>query len=280
MAGVRVTSDGGRMTPTPTPARHLCPAPAEPAQPAEPTGPAQPARPTLSDLLRMPPTVHAPYTPASLGTSVQGWATLLRDGDIVEVRPGFAVGPGTPITAELRALSLSLLVPAGVVVGRATAAWVHTGFGAHGRVCVLYAPGGHRPRDIARLEACQATVRPWEITVVPLTRPVHAVVGPPADAQQATGRAASGQVPTSLAVTSVVRTAMDVATWCAPDRSAPILDHLVAAGLDVDEALDSLDRVASWRGAETARTRLLAARRRARARAPVQARTTPPGLPS
>lgn len=209
-----------------------------------PSGPFRsPARPSLTDLLRPLPTVQEPFTPAMLGTSAQAWATLMRDGDIVEVRPGFAVGPAAVITAELRALSLLQVVPRGVIVGRATAAWVHTGYGDGPRVCVLYAPGGHRPRDAGRLEVCQATVRPWETDTV--TAPTGA----------------------ALVVTTLVRTAMDVATWCAPQVCAGLLDRLVAAGLDVDEALHRLDLVASWRGAETARTRLLAARRRARMRA-------------
>ena len=209
---------------------------------ARPDHPDHPDRPSLSDLLRPLPTVQPPYTPASLATSAQGWATLLRDGDLVEVRPGFAVVPGTPITAALRALSLVPLVPRGVVVGRASAAWVHTGYGAGRRVCVLYAPGGHRPRDVRRLEACQATVRPWEI-----------------DSFTAGGDPALPV--TALPVTTLVRTAMDVATWCPPPQSAAILAHLVAAGLDVDDALHRLDLVASWRGAEQARIRLLTARR-------------------
>lgn len=199
------------------------------------------SRPSLRELLRPLPTVQAPFTPQSLATSVQGWATLVRDGDIVEVRPGFAVGPGTVITAALRALSLADLVPTGVVVGRASAAWVHTGLGGGRRVCVLYAPGRHRPRDVGRLEVCQASVRPWEIDAFPATA-------------------------STIEVTTLARTAMDVATWCSPQESADLLAHLVTAGLDIDEALHRLDLVASWRGAETARTRLLAARAQAASR--------------
>ena len=202
--------------------------------------PTAPPRPTLRDLLRPLPTVREPFTPAGLGASAQAWAALVRDADVVEVRPGFAVVPGSHVTAELRALALAHVVPHGVVVGRATAVWVHTGHGDRPRVCVLYPPGGHRPRDPGRLEVCQATVRPWE-TVALATGP---------------GR--------SIQVTSLTRTAMDVATWCSPQESAELVTHLVAAGLDVDDALHRLDLVASWRGAERARARLLAARRVAR----------------
>ena len=205
------------------------------------TAPAPGDRPLLRDLLRPPPTVQAPFTPAALGASPLAWATLLRDGDIVEIRPGFAVTPGTPVTAGLRALALAHLVPTGAVVGRASAVWVHTGRGDRPRVCVLYAPGGHRPRDPARLEACQATVRPWEIVSV----------------------AAGGD--RSLPVTTLTRTAMDVATWYPDQESAELLTYLMDAGLDVDDALHRLDLVASWRGAETARARLLAVRRARRA---------------
>lgn len=197
---------------------------------------------TLDELLSMPPVVRAPFTPRSLGASPLAWATLLRDGDIVEVRPGFAVVPGTAVTPELRARSLAGDVPAGVIVGRASAAWVHTGRGAGRRVCVLYSPGGYRPRDVRTLEICQASVRSWETNTFP---------------------AGSDGTSRVLAVTTLVRTAMDVATWCTLERSETILAGLVEAGLDVDEALHRLDLVASWRGAETARIRLLAARRAA-----------------
>lgn len=226
------------MTGPPVHGVDMTPAPAH-----SPDAPLPPAatRPSLRELLRPLPTVQAPFTPQSLGTSAQGWTTLVRDGDIVEVRPGFAVGPGTAITAALRALSLDEVVPEGVVVGRASAAWVHTGHGAGRRVCVLYAPGRHRPRDVGRLEVCQATVRPWEIDAFPTSA-------------------------STLKVTTLARTAMDVATWCSPEESAELLAHLVTAGLDIDDALHRLDLVASWRGAETARARLLAARRRAASR--------------
>ncbi|SDC22486.1 hypothetical protein SAMN05216410_1422 [Sanguibacter gelidistatuariae] len=198
---------------------------------------------TLHDLLALPPTVRAPFTPQGLRMSATTWATSLRDGDIVEVRPGFAVVPGTPITARLRAWSIAADVPRGVVVGRASAAWVHTGYGPPKRVCVLYSPGGYRPRDMRRLEICQATVRTWERD------------------NFATGDTGTDEAPRTIPVTTVVRTAMDVATWSDHEQSATLLTHLVAAGLDVDEALHRLDLVASWRGAETARTRLLAVRR-------------------
>ena len=199
-----------------------------------------PPRPTLRELLRPLPTVRPPFAPSDLGTAAQAWAALVRDADVTELRPGFAVVPGTQVTAGLRALALAHVVPAGVVVGRASAVWVHTGHGDQERVCVLYPPGGHRPRDPRRLQACQATVRPWEILTL--------ATGPER----------------SLAVTSLTRTAMDVATWCEPQESAELLTHLVGAGLDVDDALHRLDLVASWRGAERARARLLAARAQAR----------------
>ena len=252
------------MTPPPPPPPPLPPLPPSPA-PARPgrgaVDPDPADRATLSDLLRPLPAVHPPYTPASLGISAQGWATLLRDGDLVEVRPGFAVGPGTPVTAQLRALSLVALVPRGVVVGRVSAAWVHTGYDAGRRVCVLYAPGGHRPRDVGRLQACQATVRPWEVDTFTVTEP-----------GRTPGTAAT------LAVTTLVRTAMDVATWCSPHESAAVLAALVAAGLDVDDALHRLDLVASWRGADRARTRLLTARRRPGAAAGQTAQTRASGF--
>lgn len=218
------------------------PSPDTAARPAPPSPPAPPYGPpgrsqSLADLLRVPSTVSAPYTRESLGCTRTTWEALLRDGAMVEVRGGFAVGPGTALTPALRARSLADDVPRDVVVGRATAAWVHSGTGDPERVCVLYAPGGYRPRDARRLEIAQASVRTWE-------REVLDVPGGP------------------VVVTSLVRTAMDVATWCTAEQATSMLAALVGVGLEVDEALRRLDLVASWRGAERARTRLLEVRRR------------------
>lgn len=190
------------------------------------SSPSAVARPTLAELLSVPPVLGSPFTRSQLGSDT-AWDALRRDGDLVEVRDGWAVAAGTPVTPSTRAASLGGTVPRDVVVGRATAAWVHTGFPRPGRVCVLYSPGGYRPRSGPLLEVAQATVRPWELERVG-----------------------------ALTLTSPVRTALDVATWCPEDEVQPILRALLRHGVVVDEALARLRTFANWRGAGRARTRL------------------------
>ena len=185
---------------------------------------------TLAQLLAPSPDVQPPYTRASLGSRT--WDILVRDGDVIELWDGHGLPAGMAPSPELRALSLADHVPRAVVVGRRTAAWVHTGSPRPVRLCVLYAARGYRPRNTAGLDVSQAAVRPWETSALG-----------------------------GLRITDPTRTALDVATWLPDDEVRSVLLPLLHDGVDVDACLLRLDRVASWRGAARAREMLLDAER-------------------
>ncbi|MEP7763961.1 type IV toxin-antitoxin system AbiEi family antitoxin [Sanguibacter sp. 25GB23B1] len=185
---------------------------------------------TLDQLLVEPAELQPPYSLESLGART--WETVVRDGDVVELWDGHGLPVGMATTAELRALSIAQHVPHGVVVGRRTAAWVHTGTPRPVRLCVLYAARGYRPRNTVGLEVSQAAVRPWET----------AEIG-------------------GLRVTDPTRTALDVATWVHEDEVLPVLVPLLRHGVELAACLQRLDRVANWRGAGRARAMLLEAAR-------------------
>lgn len=199
-----------------------------PALPHEPPG-----RLSLDQLLGQPDELRPPYSRTSLGT--QTWETMVRDGDVVELWDGYGLPAGMPATPELRALSIARHVPRDVVVGRRTAAWVHTGVPRPLRLCVLYASRGYRPRNTTGLDVSQAAVRPWETSEIG-----------------------------GLRVTDPTRTALDVATWVHEDEVVSVLVPLLRRGVELDECLQRLDRVANWRGAGRAREMLLEAVRAVR----------------
>lgn len=193
--------------------------------------------PTLAHLLARPDVLGPMVTPVSLGCSSATWQALCRDGDVVEVRPGFALVAGVAETSADRARTLLAAVPADVVVAREWAVWVHAGGRPprpQHRVCVVYRPGTSRPRSLPGLETVQASLRPWDVSTV-----------------------------AGLSVTSPVRTAMDVATWSATLPGTRSLARLRACGTDLPTAVAQLRRVAGWRGSDQAVRRLEAAERRA-----------------
>lgn len=189
--------------------------------------------PTLADLLTCPRAPGRLLSPASLGCSSVTWQALCRDGALVEVRPGFALVAGVPETSADRARTLVAAVPSGVVVARTWAVWLHAGGQppcTPQRICVVYPPGSSRPRSTAGLDPVQTALRPWDVTTV-----------------------------AGLAVTSPVRTAMDVATWSTGPEAARDLARLRAAGTDLPAAITQLARVAGWRGSDRAVRRIGAA---------------------
>ena len=192
--------------------------------------PAAADRLTLAQLLVPSPELQPPYTRASLGART--WDVLVRDGDVIELWDGHGLPAGMVASPELRARSLTGHVPRDVVVGRRTAAWVHTGSPRPVRLCILYAARGYRPRNTTGLDVSQAAVRPWETCTLG-----------------------------GLRITDPTRTALDVATWLPDDEVQTVLLALLHHGVDADACLLRLDRVASWRGAARARETILDAAR-------------------
>lgn len=205
--------------------------------------------PTLARLLARPRVPGPMVSPASLGCSPTTWQTLCRDGVVVEVRPGFALVAGVSETSADRARTLLDAVPTDVVVAREWAVWVHTGGRPPRpprRICVVYRPGTSRPRSVPGMDAVQATLRPWDVVTVG-----------------------------SLVVTSLERTAMDVATWSTGPQAVQDLARLRAGGADLAAAVGRLGRSAGWRGAERAVRRLESAERCASGEGSTAARRLP-----
>lgn len=141
------------------------------------------------------------------------WTDLVRCGALVRVRGDAAVRPTTEVTAAVRALSLAPLVPVRTVVGGTSAAWVHCGVPENPALEVVHPLGVHRPPPRHGRVARQSA----------LLRPETVELG-------------------TVLVTSVERTAVDVACLTDPLIAVPVLRALVElAGLDVGSALRLLD---------------------------------------
>lgn len=178
---------------------------------------------------------RAPLIAADVGGPAALQA-LIRDGVAIPFWGGTALPADVPATPALRAQALANGLPHDVVLGRQSAVWVHTGSHRPRVVAVLVHPGRHRGLG-PRLAVHEATVDPRDVTVVG-----------------------------GVAVTSVLRTAIDVARWTEGPVRDDMLDTLVhAAGLDVGEAVARLGVVRGHRHTVRARAALRAARARATA---------------
>lgn len=158
------------------------------------------------------------------------WQTLVRDGIARHVWGTVAIAADLPETPDIRATAVLPLVPPRGVVGRAAAVWVHTGGPGPRRIDVLVAPRARRP-DPHPLRVPHESALPGRDVVV---------VGP-------------------LRVTTVERTAVDVARWSGPSDAGALLERLVrCAGLDPNGALRLLDGLSGHRGTRAAREALVA----------------------
>ncbi|GAA3217472.1 hypothetical protein ACFP63_13970 [Oerskovia jenensis] len=141
------------------------------------------------------------------------WTDLVRCGALVRVREDAAVRPTTDLTPAVRALSLAPLVPPRTVVGGVSAAWVHCGVAAGAVLEVVHPLGVHRPPPRHGRVARQSA----------LLRPETIELG-------------------TVLVTTVERTAVDIACLTDPHVAVPVLRALLEqAGLDVGAALRILD---------------------------------------
>ncbi len=133
------------------------------------------------------------------------WQTLLRDGVLVPVWGDVAVPAGRPAGPDVRALAVRCLVPPRAVLGRAAAVWVHAGGPQPARFAVLVAPKVRRPSPHP-------------------ARVPHECPLPAGDVVRL------GDV----AVTTVGRTAVDVARHLPEDEAVVLLRRLAAhTGLDL-----------------------------------------------
>jgi hypothetical protein len=164
---------------------------------------------------------------------VTAWQVLLRDGVLRPVWGAVATPADRSPTPAVRAAALRPLVPPRAVVGRAAAVWVHTGGPLPERFDVLVPPRARRPSPH------------------PLRIP-HESSLPAADV------AGLGVV----RVTTVLRTALDVARWVPRADAVPLLRRLTDhAGLDLTAAQRHLDGASGQRYVERARVTLAEAAR-------------------
>ncbi len=151
---------------------------------------------------------------------------LRRDGLVVEVWPGVLRALDLAHGAAGRSGAVAALVPSGSVLAYQAAVWVHTGRHRPQRLDVVLTGGRHRSTPQVR---------------------THAERLAPADVVRVGGRA----------VTSLGRTAVDVARRCDPSDVPGWLAALRAHGLNPADVVAALERASGLRGAPRAR-RLLA----------------------
>lgn len=154
----------------------------------------------------------------------RGLRALHLDGVAVEVWPGRLRAADLGVSPADRARAVRGDVPSGAVVARRSALWVHTG-----------------------------AFRPVELEVVAAGRRgstararVHSEVLGPADVTDLGG----------VAVTSLERTAVDVARWGPPDAVASWLGALARAGLQAEVVATTLEAASGRPGVVRARALL------------------------
>ena len=158
------------------------------------------------------------------------WQTLLRDGILRPVWGDVAIPADRAETAEIRATSAQPLVPVRAVVGRAAAVWVHTGGQRPTRIDVLVAPRARRPDPDPGRVTHECALPDRDVVVV----------GP-------------------LRVTTVERTAVDVARWAPAVAAASLIARLErCAGLDPGRAVRLLADLPGHPGIRQARAALAA----------------------
>lgn len=152
------------------------------------------------------------------------WTGLVLDGVVRPTWGGVAVRADLPPVPALRAACVSHLLPSHGVVGRRTAAWVHTGRSRPHRADVLVPAGRRRPDAHPARTCAEAAFGPGDVV----------------DA---------GGVP----VTSVQRTGLDLARWLPADAAAEAVAALVPCGFDAALAIETLLACPGVRHARRAR---------------------------
>lgn len=155
------------------------------------------------------------------------WTGLHLDGALVPLWREASRVAGTSEDPALRASAVAPLVPSRGAVGRLTAAWVHVGGRPPDRVTVLVRSGARRPEPHPDRVSAEADLVDHDV--------------------QAVG---------DVLVTTVARTAVDVARWAPTPVAVPVLRALLARGLDLDDALRRLEAQPGGRGVRTARATL------------------------
>lgn len=172
-------------------------------------------------------TLTLPRTVRRQDVGSAAWFGLLRDGVLRVVWGDVAIAADLDDTPELRAIALAPLVPSRGVIGRRTAAWVHTGAHPPDRVDVLVRTGGRRTDPHPARVAAEAILAPDDVVRVG-----------------------------DLRATSVQRTGVDLARMLEPDEAVPLLHDLQAVGFDPDRAVTHLETLRGHRGIRRAHATL------------------------
>lgn len=206
-------------------------------------------RTTLAALLdpgQTPPPLV--LTPAHVGGSV-AWSQLRAAGALAVLNDVAAVPAGTAVRPVHRALALAHMVPSGCVLAASTAAWVHTGLHPDLRTDLrddVAAPAW--PADALVELAYSPSAH------CPVTRPGHIT-------RRLPGLARDTTYLESVPVTTLDRTAVDVARTVPCEAAVPVLLALSEGGMDLDHAEDLLDRHVRVLGRPAARRAFAAARK-------------------
>lgn len=169
----------------------------------------------------VPPVVHRQDVPAS------AWTALHLDGVLVPLWKGASRVAGTPECAAVRASAFGPLVPRRGAVGHLAAVWVHVGGAAPRRVTVLVRAGARRPDPHPDRSTAETDLAADDVE---LLGAVH--------------------------VTTVARTAFDVARWVPTPTAVRALRSLLPHGLDPDETRRRVDACVGGRGLRAARVTL------------------------
>ncbi|GEK19943.1 hypothetical protein [Cellulomonas xylanilytica] len=165
------------------------------------------------------PVPNLPRTVSRDDVGAAAWFGLLRDGVVRVVWGDVAIAADLSDTPEVRATALAALVPARGVIGRGTAAWVHTGRYPPVRVEVLVRTGERRTDPHPARVAAEATLPPSDVVRVGVHR-----------------------------ATSVQRTGIDVARMLPQVDAVPTLRALLDVGFEPTHALDRLADLRGHRG--------------------------------
>jgi len=183
---------------------------------------------SLLDVYR-PPSTDLPSLVRRADIGAAAWHALVRDRVVRPLWGDVGVVADLDDTPELRSAALADLVPRRGVVGRCSAAWVHTGRRPPSRVDVLVSSRTHRADPDPRRTSAEAALGAGDVVRI----------GP-------------------LQVTTVQRTGTDVARWVPAARALVVLADLCTVGFDPRRAMDDLDAMPGQRGVRGARATLRA----------------------